>query len=64
MTEVETEFDSRYDDVDVESILARCQRQGPLFSRKRSIYQGMFMLILILVSVIDSAFTSIYLHPK
>ncbi|XP_052764030.1 uncharacterized protein LOC128205972 isoform X2 [Mya arenaria] len=32
---------SRYDDVDVESILARCERRRPpLFSRKRCIYQA------------------------
>ncbi|XP_045181052.2 titin-like isoform X2 [Mercenaria mercenaria] len=41
MTEVETELDSRYDDVDVDSILARCRRQGPIkFSRKRCLYQA------------------------
>ncbi|XP_060592101.1 muscle M-line assembly protein unc-89-like isoform X2 [Ruditapes philippinarum] len=41
MTEVETEFDSRYDDVDVESILARCRRKVPMnFSRKTCLYQA------------------------
>ena len=41
MTEVEAELDSRFDDVDVDSILARCERRGPLtFTRKRILYQG------------------------
>lgn len=38
---METELDSRYDDVDVDSILARCRRQTPVnFSRKRCLYQA------------------------
>ncbi|KAL4218272.1 hypothetical protein ACF0H5_023008 [Mactra antiquata] len=39
MTEVETELDSRYDDIDVESILARCQK-GPITFSKRCLYQA------------------------
>ena len=49
MADVETEVDtgrynvdsSRFDDIDVESILARCERRRQAtFSRKRSLYQG------------------------
>ncbi|KAL3891486.1 hypothetical protein ACJMK2_003748 [Sinanodonta woodiana] len=43
MAEVENESESysRFDDVDVESILARVERRGPLtFSRKRCLYQA------------------------
>lgn len=42
MSEVETEVDSRYDDIDVESVLERCHRQAPIsFSRKTFLYQGL-----------------------
>lgn len=41
MMEVTTETDARYDDIDVESILARCANRWPLtLSRKRCLYQA------------------------
>lgn len=41
MADVEEPKDSRFDDVDLESILARVERRGPLtFTRKRCLYRG------------------------
>ena len=38
--EVETDFDRRLDDIDVESILARVEQRPLIFARKRCLYQG------------------------
>lgn len=41
MADVEDKQDSRFDDVDLEKILARVERRGPLtFTRKRCLYRG------------------------
>ena len=40
MMEIETDFDRRLDDVDVESILARVEQRPLIFARKRCLYQG------------------------
>lgn len=43
MADVEEQQDSRFDDVDLEKILARVERRGPLtFTRKRCLYRGKF----------------------
>ena len=38
--DVETEYDRRFDDIDVESILARVERRPLTFVRRRCLYQG------------------------
>lgn len=45
-TEMDTEFDSRYDNIDVESILAHCRKQVPLdlAATSRSMYQGKYFI--------------------
>jgi hypothetical protein len=41
MADVEEPHDNRFDDIDLESILARVERRGPLtFTRKRCLYRG------------------------
>ena len=43
MADIETEYDKRFDDVDVESILARVERRPLTFVRKRCLYQGKYL---------------------
>ena len=46
MTDVEEPKDTRFDDIDLENILARVERRGPLtFTRKRCLYRGKFNII-------------------